>query len=83
MSSGEWSTATIAEQALAILVMDLGYDTAPLHGHSPIRHQLLWLQIVDVLGLVKVAELVPAMKQQAKDEAPYKDSNILSREEPK
>lgn len=40
----------LAEQALAIMVLDLEYQSQPLHGHAPIRHQLLWMWIVDALG---------------------------------
>jgi len=50
------STRAIAGHALSILVLDLGYKEAPIHGHHPIRHQLMWKHVVDVLGEEEVAE---------------------------
>jgi len=63
------ATRAIAEQALSVMVMDLGYTSEPLYGHSPMRHQLMWKHIVDVLGEEKVEQKIKVMAEQSLKEA--------------
>ena len=44
------SADEVASSVLALLIMDLGYDKQPVHGHHPIRHQLSWKRAVEALG---------------------------------
>jgi hypothetical protein len=58
----------VAEQLVAVLVMDLGYVEAPLHGHQPIRHQIAWELAKGVLGEGRMVRVVMECARQTKDE---------------
>lgn len=40
---------SLQHSMLAVLVMDLGYTKAPVHGHTPLRHQIAWDRAVEGL----------------------------------
>ena len=58
------SNQLLARQMLAILVMDLGYTEEPVYGRTPMRHQLAWHLVEEVLGVESIAKEVIGMKEQ-------------------
>jgi hypothetical protein len=47
-----WTGFDLAKQALGLMVLDIEYtdELPPTHGHTPIRHQLLWDMIEQFMG---------------------------------
>lgn len=58
----------LAQAALIIMVLDLEYsnELRPVHGHTPIRHQLLWERIQDILGEKEMQCAVGRLEEAAK-----------------
>ena len=61
--------SVICEQMLALLVMDLGYLSEPVYGHTPIRHQRAWGMCFKEIGAEGVASRVARMNEQAQSES--------------
>jgi len=61
----------LAKQALAVLVMDLGYEKEPVYGHSPMRHQNLWAWAAKALTPEQVEhEVTSDIVQRDEEEYP-------------
>jgi hypothetical protein len=58
-----------ARVVLCMMVLDMGYTYAPTHGHRPIRHQMIWKQIEDVLGEDEVKRQVQEFLADQNNEA--------------
>ncbi len=58
----------VAEQLLSILVMDFGYMSEPLYGHTPLRHQIAWKLVKDELDEDSMKENIRKMHEQAEME---------------
>lgn len=54
----------LQEQLLAVLVMDLGYEEAPLQGVDPPRHQIAWTWAVEGMSVDEVSSHVKEMQAQ-------------------
>jgi hypothetical protein len=77
----------LARGALVIMVLDLEYDNdlEPTHGHTPIRHQLLWGAIEEALGKDAMLATVDRLCSEAKKgnwpvkTNPWKDRSYAER----
>jgi hypothetical protein len=59
-------------QILSVLVMDLGYDHQPPHGHAPLRHQFAWAMAVGGRTDADIQEQITGCKDQnAREGVPF------------
>lgn len=64
----EEANTDLARQALAIMVIDLGYETRAEYGHAPFRHQWMSDYIEKALGVEAILEHVAGMKKVAESD---------------
>lgn len=62
---------------IAVLVMDLGYEAAPVYGWSPMRHQFAWEFAEEVLGKEKVQEAVDRSLRLMREDDAGKQLEVL------
>lgn len=58
-----------AKQAIAIAVMDLGYEKEPVYGHDPLRHQCLWSTAAEKLTSEELQDWVKRRQDQMKEDS--------------
>ena len=58
----------LAEQMLALLVMDLDYREEPTYGCTPLRHQRAWQMMADELGDFNIRNSITRMLDQIEEE---------------
>jgi len=67
----------ITRRLLAVLVMDLGYEKAPVHGRDALRHQFAWDCVEDCFSGDEIESEVSRMVDQQNRESEKVMANLV------